>query len=268
MSVKNFLTKRMALAIISTMAGISLPGAASASVITFDFTGRLTFASDYLISSSNPTGIASNPGGASPSDPNGWQTPITASLVYDTDMGITSSTLSVTMNDWYGTPVNIHDMRTLSMTGSIIDVQFLVDGGGYSNWPTHIQWDATGLINAINYGLQVGDKISGNSLYRDYNRDHIFDSSELLTSNLGSATPYTDTLIADKGIPLQISAPLASTSAKFPNLYDSRLNIYADIGSGNSMYVTSVSAVPVPAAVWLFGSGLLGLIGVTRRKTA
>jgi hypothetical protein len=27
------------------------------------------------------------------------------------------------------------------------------------------------------------------------------------------------------------------------------------------------SAVPVPAAVWLFGSGLLGLIGVARRKS-
>jgi hypothetical protein len=29
-----------------------------------------------------------------------------------------------------------------------------------------------------------------------------------------------------------------------------------------------VSAVPVPAAVWLFGSGLLGLIGVARRHNA
>jgi hypothetical protein len=28
------------------------------------------------------------------------------------------------------------------------------------------------------------------------------------------------------------------------------------------------SAVPVPAAVWLFGSGLLGLIGIARRKKA
>jgi hypothetical protein len=26
--------------------------------------------------------------------------------------------------------------------------------------------------------------------------------------------------------------------------------------------------VPVPAAAWLFGSGLLGLIGVARRKVA
>jgi len=29
-----------------------------------------------------------------------------------------------------------------------------------------------------------------------------------------------------------------------------------------------VAAVPVPAAVWLFGSGLLGLVGVARRKRA
>ena len=31
---------------------------------------------------------------------------------------------------------------------------------------------------------------------------------------------------------------------------------------------SSPSAVPVPAAVWLFGSGLIGLIGVARRKNA
>ena len=29
-----------------------------------------------------------------------------------------------------------------------------------------------------------------------------------------------------------------------------------------------VAAVPVPAAVWLFGSGLLGLVGVARRRQA
>lgn len=29
----------------------------------------------------------------------------------------------------------------------------------------------------------------------------------------------------------------------------------------------TVSTVPIPAAVWLFGSGLLGLVGLARRKT-
>jgi len=32
------------------------------------------------------------------------------------------------------------------------------------------------------------------------------------------------------------------------------------------MLIEPPSAVPVPAAVWLFGSGLLGLVGVARRK--
>ena len=31
---------------------------------------------------------------------------------------------------------------------------------------------------------------------------------------------------------------------------------------------SNISSVPVPAAVWLFGSGLVGLIGVARRKKA
>jgi hypothetical protein len=32
--------------------------------------------------------------------------------------------------------------------------------------------------------------------------------------------------------------------------------------------IDNISAVPVPAAVWLFGSGLLGLVGIARRKKA
>ncbi len=38
----------------------------------------------------------------------------------------------------------------------------------------------------------------------------------------------------------------------------------------NNFYIRNADAtvVPVPAAVWLFGSGLLGLIGISRRKKA
>jgi hypothetical protein len=34
------------------------------------------------------------------------------------------------------------------------------------------------------------------------------------------------------------------------------------------VYTESVSAVPVPAAAWLFGSGLIGLVGIARRKNS
>ncbi|MES2366828.1 MAG: hypothetical protein V4563_13200 [Pseudomonadota bacterium] len=37
--------------------------------------------------------------------------------------------------------------------------------------------------------------------------------------------------------------------------------------SGIALNTTGVAPVPVPAAAWLFGSGLLGLIGISRRKT-
>ena len=45
---------------------------------------------------------------------------------------------------------------------------------------------------------------------------------------------------------------------------DCRLTALID----NVSIITDVAAVPVPAAVWLFGSGLLGLVGVARRKKA
>jgi hypothetical protein len=38
--------------------------------------------------------------------------------------------------------------------------------------------------------------------------------------------------------------------------------------SSSGSYNFALTTVPVPAAVWLFGSGLLGLIGVARRKKA
>lgn len=37
---------------------------------------------------------------------------------------------------------------------------------------------------------------------------------------------------------------------------------------GGFDFVVDIAPVPVPAAVWLFGSGLLGLIGLARRKTS
>ena len=39
-------------------------------------------------------------------------------------------------------------------------------------------------------------------------------------------------------------------------------------GSNVDTVTVNIGAVPVPAAVWLFGSGLLGLVGMAKRKKA
>ena len=34
----------------------------------------------------------------------------------------------------------------------------------------------------------------------------------------------------------------------------------------NQSWMVNISAVPLPPALWLFGTGLLGLIGIARRR--
>jgi hypothetical protein len=53
-------------------------------------------------------------------------------------------------------------------------------------------------------------------------------------------------------------------SGPFTNLFGTPI----DPGMMYAGATVVVSAVPVPAAVWLFGSGLLGLVGVARRRNA
>lgn len=267
----------LALTLMTAIGASVLPGVASATVIDFNFTGFLTVAGFQ----NNSYSVVTNSSAGTSSDPAGYRTPIAASLVYDTNQGISSSTLSITMPDLFGSPVTIHDITTSSVSGNLINAQLLVDWNGNFNMPALVQWDGTGLVNATSYGLQVGDKISGNSLYRSNGNG----GYTLITSNLGSAQPYSDTVLqncynTNNGFagngnctyvpPLQNYAPLAATfatqgliSGPFPGILT-----YLDIGSGNSMDVTAISSVPVPAALWLFGSGLLGLIGVARRKAA
>lgn len=66
--------------------------------------------------------------------------------------------------------------------------------------------------------------------------------------------------------PITVQTFVTPSTAQFIRL---RVN---SIHGGNSVNIGEiafeVSAVPIPATAWLFGSGLLGLIGMARRKKA
>ena len=74
-------------------------------------------------------------------------------------------------------------------------------------------------------------------------------------------TTYNYSTVADAsatgGITLQFNSTCGADA-----------NCFADFSIDNVSIKADVSAVPVPAAVWLFGSGLVGLVGVARRKKA
>ena len=77
----------------------------------------------------------------------------------------------------------------------------------------------------------------------------------------GTWTTYNFTHIAGPdisgGFTLQLKTDCGANPGCVVDAYIDNVSITAD-----------VPAVPVPAAVWLFGSGLLGLVGVARRKKA
>lgn len=89
----------------------------------------------------------------------------------------------------------------------------------------------------------------------------------------GSVTPFTegDALIAkDNRVDIVSLARIANGIDTNNNNLDFQLGCItpgsANIAGTGNCSVTSVSAVPLPAAVWLFGSGLLGMVGLARRK--
>ncbi len=80
------------------------------------------------------------------------------------------------------------------------------------------------------------------------------------------------------GVDLAIPSPWSSpqvgsailTATQETNLLsgDWYVNVHTtNFGGGEIRGQVIINPVPIPAAVWLFGSGLLGLVGVARRKT-
>ena len=58
------------------------------------------------------------------------------------------------------------------------------------------------------------------------------------------------------------------TSGAATIIFDTDYAGYTEHMSVNGFQLTGAAAVPIPAAVWLFGSGLLGLIGLAKRRGA
>ncbi|NOX08045.1 MAG: DUF1566 domain-containing protein [Gammaproteobacteria bacterium] len=137
-----------------------------------------------------------------------------------------------------------------------------LDVAGVTGWrlPVTVQPDASCSVQNSTFGDYGQGCIGGELGNIFYNV--LGDTAGSLSnvgpfSNIQSGSPYWSTE--------SVSIPSYAWYFSMDNGSQDATGKYAKY-SGWAVQSGDVSAVPVPAAVWLFGSGLLGLMGVARRK--
>ncbi len=82
--------------------------------------------------------------------------------------------------------------------------------------------------------------------------------------DFNSSSPPPDLIVLTVLTPFSVNADIGLLST---GVYNVNANFYVDgILEQTVTDSFTVSSVPIPAGAWLFGSGLLGLIGIAKRK--
>ena len=250
---------------IAAALGLSV-NVSQAAIIDMDYSGLFTIL--------DPAGVAlyntSNPYYHDSSWDHGLRTQISGTMSINTRTGAGVATLSP-FNFFNGGEMVYSGMELQAIGGGLLLAN--MDYAWYVN-DTNVQivLDASGLISALATGLpSVGS---------------VMDQNYCATT--GSCTLPASDGIKRGGFPIG-AVPIATSSYNVNGATGisttlAQLSLGADDGIGGSpmdsgpfsnysinldltsLTFTAVSSVPVPAAVWLFASGLVGLAGVARRR--
>lgn len=159
---------------------------------------------------------------------------------------------------WYAHHVNVYGPGTYEFDVSCsagnptcgdggTDQYTLVIPAGYAGAHMLFDWGSTSNIDVVQL-WKPNDSWNATKLSTSTTRDLFNIASPNPNSNTG------DTIWAFVSIDTPIDADVRHGTAMIDGPFQGF--------SANF----SINAVPVPAAVWLFGSGLLGLMGMTKRK--
>ncbi|MES2500324.1 MAG: VPLPA-CTERM sorting domain-containing protein [Pseudomonadota bacterium] len=194
-----------------------------------------------------------------------------------------SATASATTYNFTGINADQEDLTgqlsvSVEQTGTSVSFNFVNDGGmevesfirtiyfdflGTNLFSTLNQTGSTGFVNFITSASSNSNLPEGENLDPDFTTD-------------ASAVRATGKDLAGSGIDLGESLLLTATLSSnidILNLLNTgglRIGLHVQgigVNDQSDSYVnTPPNAVPLPAAGWLFGSALIGLMGLSRRK--
>lgn len=171
---------------------------------------------------------------------------------FATDHGLSSGAAMA----WYTDPTHEFTRET-STNQSVTDLENLITDGDLL-WSTGFKesafWNA--IIGTDDIGLITAGNIAGGQFVMGLN--YLDNNSGLL---------FADVVCNDSGSIVSVDQ-CANGGILSPNPRDeSPFDVWDDVNFNSTVVPAPAQVVvPVPAAVWLFGSAMLGLVGVSKRR--
>lgn len=259
----NFKKTALSIALTSVL-GLSA-AVSQATVINIDYDGVFTMTSPSGFSVQN----GSFPYYYDATWGYGSRTQITGSLAFDTQTG--SGSGIVAPFEFFNAGPAVISSISLQAIGAGLLIGNMNFGWNDSDATAQIVLDASGLFDAMSGGIPAGFTVIDQAYCASSSSCAVPASNDVFSQraqigavpiattsfNVNGATGTTTTLGQ-----LSLGADDGFAGSPMDNGPFSGYNINLDMTS------VTISEVPVPAAVWLFGSGLVGLAGVARRRRA
>jgi hypothetical protein len=159
----------------------------------------------------------------------------------------------------------INPINNLNIDGTLYDVTFHTGISFNALWDGNDDGVFGGGGSVFSSEPTFWNDSAGAALARDAVMSYLGTTGETTPTYDGFLVPYG----SDKGtLSTGAEGILSMTDSANTSLVtdEAATRTYVDSASILGRPYASFQVVPVPAAVWLFGSGLLGLIGIARRK--
>ncbi|MCP4767667.1 MAG: VPLPA-CTERM sorting domain-containing protein [Gammaproteobacteria bacterium] len=158
--------------------------------------------------------------------------------------------------------LSVSSANAATLTGDQVTVDLLPTAGDFTSSPIGAGFDLS--VGVFRFDFNGG--VDGDEFLFEDNGGFFSNSNSILLSTL-DFDDGSDLLGFDL-----ISTSLSNLTFSFTaNSLTFNFDLVPGSGPNNGpaihgRFITDVSPVPVPAAVWLFGTALLGFVGMSRRR--